>query len=288
VMEESLGKGGKGVVAFDDLEITANGRCSAAAPTLWVTAETDAYTDPGATGLLLQQSYLSGRNPLVSLAASFLGWQLTVALYGYLNDITFSGQPAVEGYKTRARELREQPDPVATALAEGQVISDGSLTLIAPPGTPVTGRTPGAVFGAALAGCPLYLDLTENGESGWLRSASRRLAEICREDLGIPVKLRHAPAAYHATEQSEVDGPPGLLSLRLLLRSHEQPLIGSYTDTFLTAQAIGSWQAMVARGRACYLLIADTPKPISDFFRDAEQTLRQQPPLSPPRERGWG
>ncbi len=36
--------------------------------------------------------------------------------------------------------------------------------------------------------------------------------------LGVPIKLRQAPAAYHSTEQSEMDGPPYLVSLRLVAR----------------------------------------------------------------------
>ena len=42
---------------------------------------------------------------LLSAAASFLGWQLVMALYGYLQDIHFAGQPAV--FEDVARDVEE-------------------------------------------------------------------------------------------------------------------------------------------------------------------------------------
>ena len=53
--------------------------------------------------------------------------------------------------------------------------------------------------------------------------------------FGIPVKLRQAPAAYHSTEQSEMDGPASLVSLRLVARDTEAILLGNYTTTFIHA-----------------------------------------------------
>src|SRR5215472_16024944 len=63
----------------------------------------------------LYQPYLAWKEPLdrlAAVAASFLGWQLSMALYGYVHRITFAGQPAVENYKARARVLRTQDDPL--------------------------------------------------------------------------------------------------------------------------------------------------------------------------------
>ena len=54
-----------------------------------------------------------------------------------------------------------------------------------------------------------------------------------------------------------MDGPPDLVSVRLVTRGHEVSGLGAYTDTFLQAQAVGTWQAMTEQGRACFLLIVD-------------------------------
>ena len=53
-----------------------------------------------------------GGGGLGELAGLFLGFKKTVAGYGYLQDIVYAGQPAVEAYKKYARDLREAPGPV--------------------------------------------------------------------------------------------------------------------------------------------------------------------------------
>jgi hypothetical protein len=74
-----------------------------------------------------------------------------------------------------------------------------------------------------------------------------------------------------STEQSEMDGPPFLVSLRVLARDHEKSILGTYTDTFLCAQAVSTWQAMLEQGRPCFLLIMDASlddavEPLHRFF----------------------
>ena len=86
---------------------------------------------------LLSQPSLASKEPqnrLAALAASFLGWQLSMALYGYLQRITFAGQPAVENYKARARALRAQPDPLQITSHWRPALQEGILTLLAPHG----------------------------------------------------------------------------------------------------------------------------------------------------------
>ncbi|HEY7850266.1 MAG TPA: hypothetical protein VIC27_09400, partial [Ktedonobacterales bacterium] len=77
----------------------------------------------------------------------------------------------------------------------------------------------------------------------------------------VPFKLRRAPAAYHSTEQSEMDGPPALVSLRALALRCEPALLGDYTPRFLQAQAVATWQAMNGVGRRCLLLLYDGDTP---------------------------
>ncbi|HLI07630.1 MAG TPA: hypothetical protein VKV40_13750 [Ktedonobacteraceae bacterium] len=278
LMEESLGKGGKGIVVFagQPLAIKAPG-----------------YNLRGIVPVQIT-SGLGDQEPqsrLVGVATAFLNWQLIMALYGYLNHITFAGQPAVENYKARARVLRTHENPLDVVRDWQATTSSGPLTLYAPP-TVETRDNPAHVFARMLreavtapeAARPGYLDLTVNGETAsevWSRLETR-LHQIGNGVLGVPVKLRHAPAAYHSTEQSEMDGPANFVSLRLLARQHEPSLLGSYSDTFLCAQAVSTWQAMIEQGRSCFLLVFDgafdeTSLPtLETFFEDVEQALQEE------------
>jgi len=256
LMEESLGKDGKGVVVFEDAPLNQEARCyrPAGAVRVRIGSETSGDDRPA---LVVPPGQIHGVEARLSaLVAALLGWQLSMALYGYLQDIQFAGQPAVEDYKSRAKKLRTQGDPLQHALQSGAVARDGPLTLLAPPHSEAS-ASPAALIAASLrAACPPYLDVTINGELTLIRSSLDHLGHVV---LGTPIKLRRAPAAYHSTEQSEMDGPPGLMSIRILAREHVAVLLGAYDATFLAAQAVGSWQAMVEAGRACFLVILDGP-----------------------------
>src|SRR6266566_2011750 len=105
LMAESLGKGGKGIVVFDDQTLNQSAPGYQKGGMLPVRVVTE-VTQSGEDQLFLRsQPSLASQEPqnrLAALAASFLGWQLSMALYGYLQRITFAGQPAVENYKARA------------------------------------------------------------------------------------------------------------------------------------------------------------------------------------------
>ncbi|MFL5704260.1 MAG: hypothetical protein ACJ8AG_15695, partial [Ktedonobacteraceae bacterium] len=307
LMEESLGKGGKGIVVFDDQLLNASApgyRKDGLLQVRVVTEETLAGEDQL---FLLSQPYLASqepRNRLAALAASFLGWQLSMALYGYLQRITFSGQPAVENYKARARALRTQSDPLQIASNWSPALREGILTLLAPHGSvsqdtqshrdPQRGDSAASAYASVLQkalapddthrhpqGISLgYLDLTVNGEAqaSLFSALGEHMRTIGNKLIGIPVKLRQAPADYHSTEQSEMDGPPYLVSLRLVARNSEACLLGSYTTTFLHAQAVSTWQAMMESGRPCFLLVIDgslddAMEPLATFFAHVEEYL---------------
>jgi hypothetical protein len=303
-MEESLGKGGKGVVVFDDQTLNQAAPGYQKSGMLHVRVVTEVTQAGENQPFLLSQPSLASKEPqnrLAALAASFLGWQLSMALYGYLQRITFAGQPAVENYKARARALRTQPDPLQIASNWSPALQDGILTLLAPQGAmshATQGRDTAAsvasVFARALQeaastadthrypqGVSLsYLDVTVNGEAqaSLLAVLDKHVHTIGNRLVGIPVKLRQAPAAYHSTEQSEMDGPPSLVSLRLVARNSEASLLGSYTNAFLHAQAVSTWQAMMERGRPCFLLVIDGSlddalEPLSTFFSQVEEYL---------------
>ena len=300
LMEESLGKGNKGVVVFPEQPLNRQASASPTNGTLHVHVTTDAASPQEENVFVLSQPSLASKEPrdrLAALSASFLGWQLSMALYGYLQHITFAGQPAVENYKARARVLRAQDDPLQVtkrwaATATGTDPSNGiTYILLAPQGVEIRG-SPASIFAGTLhrtaTASPRYLslgylDLTINGElpSRGVASLDADLRTIGNALLGVPVKLRRAPAAYHSTEQSEMDGPPFLLSLRMLARDHEASILGSYTDTFLCAQAVSTWQAMLEQGRPCFLLIIDgsiddAVEPFHRFFSEVAAHLGGQ------------
>ena len=310
-MEESLGKGGKGFLIFYDqspagrygpdcavlrIAVEGYGAPPEGPPGLPVLTLRVPATPAPAGGRRARRRRAGGRvrgeggegDPVAlppaaaglgELAGLFLGFKKTVAGYGYLQDIVYAGQPAVEAYKKYARDLREAPGPVrldagASGRSGGRwrvvsgplaldysslagVLTEDELQRLAERvGQDEDVDDAGVVFGAILsaarrAGSLRYLDLTWNGElppmvRGVLEGAREMLAN---ERLGIPAKLRTGPSDYHSTEQGETDGPPELVSLRLVAERHEAVQAGAYDDTFLLAQARGTWQAMEDAGR---------------------------------------
>ncbi len=277
LFEESLGKGGKGVSIFADQPVLPRnvGAPGSGAVRLTITLSSEvAPNDPGT--VLLQQPLLAEGDPtlrLAGLAAIMLGLQLTVALYGYLHEIRFVGQPAVEDYKARARELRLAGNPLlaiersgATEWSNATDTLDGvtggmdqlSLyTMASNDGQDSRARSLLSRLQTALATQPRYLDITINGIVSAIALTELEQAALYLGNavLHIPVKLREAPAAYHSTEQSEMDGPPGVLSIRLLARRHQSILAGEFDAIFLEAQGVGTWQAMSNQGRSCMLFV---------------------------------
>jgi hypothetical protein len=298
LMEESLGKDGKGIVVFDAQTLRPTAPGYREEGTAKVRVSSEAAREEQELTLTLDLPYLTdtiSSELLSAAAASFLGWQFVMALYGYLHTIYFAGQPAVENYKARARILRASANPLSILQNwHARVSSNASLlTLYTPQPLKLDASdTHASVFAktlqqAATASDTMerlsYLDVTLNGVvSHELWSLiDTRLRLIGNNLLGVPIKLRSAPASYHSTEQSEMDGPPNLVSLRLLARQHEVPLAGSYSDAFLKAQAISTWQAMLEQQRSCFLLVYDdlfdeSSLPlIQRFFGDVEEYLKE-------------
>lgn len=295
LMEESLGKEGKGIVVFQETTQHSQTSVFHTPGTLHVQASPDPLGDTTRNRFVLYQpylrAYLTEHGPadrLASVATCFLGWQLTMALYGYLHNITFAGQPAVENYKARARALRSLPNPLDAVSNWPAKFTDGGLTLFAPSKT--MKLTSSQIFAEALQQARTaqgeqtdlgYLDLTINGElpAEVEKSVFDHLGILGNTLLHVPVKPRHAPADYHSTEQSEMDGPPYLVSLRILAREHEKPLIGNYNGAFLRAQAVSTWQAMIGQNRSCFLLVVDgtaeqVGASLQHFFENVKQHVK--------------
>src|SRR5712692_8654012 len=213
LMEESLGKGGKGVVVFN-----ARGPLGSPASqnllTVYVTSEVTnpSHTQSDEPLFMLSQPYLAATDAserLAALAASFLGWQLSMALFGYLHGITFAGQPAVENYKARARVMRLQDNPLSVLGGWNSQYTEGMLTLFGPQGTTSSAQGDRGGREDSMAGSfarvlreaheaqrLAYLDGTINGEASraFMAMFEQNLRRIGNDLLRVPVKLRRAPA----------------------------------------------------------------------------------------------
>ncbi|MER3405745.1 MAG: hypothetical protein C4289_11785 [Chloroflexota bacterium] len=315
LIEESLGKGGKGFLIFYDQDPSALDRFGDDVLFLKLRAGAAPGPEapPGRAALELRvpeaAALVAHGMPLPAglgeLAGLFLGFKLTVATYGYLQNIVFAGQPAVEAYKKYARDLREAPGDVPfpertpyqaryngltlyySSLPERGLLSQEEIhQAIQQLGGSADNAA--AVYAAILQiaqhqGWLGYLDFTYNGElspeAGAVLAAARR--GLANGALGLPAKVRSGPSDYHSTEQSETDGPPELVSLRMVARRHQPVLAGHYTDKFLLAQARGTWQAMEDAGRWVLMLTlpdtsTDSLAALRRFFADTARLVSGQ------------
>ncbi len=134
-----------------------------------------------------------------------------------------------------------------------------------------------AITRLSRTGRPGYFDVTLNGEPEgpfWetIRAGARSFANNV---LHRPVKVRSGPRDYHATEQSIVDGPTDLISLRLLVEHPEPVLVGDYPHRFLHAQALGTVLAMRDAGRPVLLASIPTVNDASLVSELFQATARQ-------------
>lgn len=289
VVEESLGKGGRGLLVFLDQDLRAAHGLPDRVSVVRV-GEGSGATLPDRPHHDLPLGTGDGTAGRLEEAARFFaGWDLAVAMLGYLEGITFAGQPAVEGYKRYARELRDR-DGDLPYPERGLVASpDGEIALWLEPladagiAAPADASDPAAALAALLRAMVAqgrlgYLDVTLNGEpAGELWDAVGEGARELAAALHRPLKVRSGPADYHSTEQSETDGPPELLSIRILVREPEAVRAGAYSARFLHAQALGTVAAMRDAHRPVVLLqirgMAQAPQVRGLLAEAARQTL---------------
>jgi hypothetical protein len=244
LLEQTLGKDGKGLVVLEPQRLNRAAVGYRDEDLILATGQSDGdVVVPSPDPSLARHA---------ALAAAMLGWQLVAALLSYEAGTSIVDEPAVEDYKARARKLRVDAHVLDRAVAEGAV--DWAAR-----GAEGVDRLADVLVRDAREGRLSYIDLTINGElDASTRSAlSGRLQRLGNDLLGVPVKLRRAPAAYHVSEQCQLDGPPGIVSLRVVARETGSARLGGYTPRFLRAQAVATWQAMTARGRDCTLVVLD-------------------------------
>jgi glucose-6-phosphate isomerase len=319
VIEESLCKNGRGLLTFCHQRLAPRNSASRLVRIVLRTDDLYERTDATAKAELEEAMNAMGEIPTASLAMSFdlsdavdrlgaagrcfLGWSLTVAVIGYLSDLSFAGQPGVEAYKRYARELRDAPGPLpyprddlvcfgrepGEGRARGNALWFGALapallhetktSLLSTGGSHDAREAPSIALCRLLEtlqarGGPAYLDLTINGEPdgpGW-EDLRRIVRSLANDVLGIPFKIRCGPRDYHSTEQSEVDGPPGLLSLRVAVRELPEVPIGDYDNRYFQAQSLGTVFAMRDAGRAVVLALLENDAGVEDLLGVLEDT----------------
>ncbi len=276
VVEESLGKKGKGFLIFyeQDVPPVISQRDDCLVLRICRDDDPEAQADLPASrngtplfSLRMPIRNLRGLpNGLGEVAGLFANLEKMVATFAYIQGIVFAGQPAVEAYKRYARELRESNGDISTAedspwqaksaslavnyssLFTGELMSASDWESELPSWR--TASPPEAIAAvlrlARRKGWLGYLDLTFNGETtAEMRSVlDKARRELANRTLGVPAKVRTGPSDYHSTEQSETDGPPEVASLRFVCSEHEPVIAGEYGDRFLLAQAHGTWRAM--------------------------------------------
>ena len=236
LLEQTTGKDGRGVVVFSRQALNPD----AAGFTGKGLARLTAGRGDGPPALRAGGSHAAR---CAAVAAAMLGWQLTAAMLGWLNETNIVNEPAVEAYKTRSRALRASPGLLAAELdpaAAAQNVEHAADTLAA----------------RARERRLSYLDVTVSGEmpAAARQRARALLRHLGNSLLGVPVKLRTAPAAYHISEQAQVDGPPGVASVRIAALDRSPARLGDYTPHYLWAQAVAAAEAMQAAGRDCWLV----------------------------------
>ena len=214
-----------------------------------------------------------------------------MAGYGYLQDIVYAGQPAVEAYKKYARDLREAPGPVRLdagaagaagaaggslgapdpgLLLPGRLLSEDELQGLATgvgggpsraPSGGGRGRSGRDAAGTSSApsssaarrqGTLRYLDLTWNGE---LTPALRGVLErgpgaAGQRRPGHPGQGAHrARATTTPRSRGRRTARPSWSACAWWPSATRRSPPGAYDDTFLLAQARGTWQAMEDAGR---------------------------------------
>jgi hypothetical protein len=257
LLEQSLGKLGKGVVVFrrgdHDEGLGGDGLCRV------TVATTPSATDCDFALYAPELAVADYASRVTALLTHIMGWQLVTAIYGYLHRLPITTEPAVEPYKVYARALRRDylhAPPWPDVAQDLPILIDEH------------GVQAGDNFAPQLALLLLrrrddeslrlsYLDVTINAElapadEAVIHTACRRLAV---KSLGVPFKLRRAPAEYHVSEQAQMDGPAGIVSLRFVPRQVPPARCGRYDGRFLTAGAVATQSAMVEAGRTCVLIV---------------------------------
>src|SRR5258708_21728699 len=132
VVEESLCKDGRGLLVFYEQDLPSASAWPDRFCILRVDEGSGAELPNRPCAVLRIDSSDDTVSRLTACARCFAGWNLTVALVGYLQEITFAGQPAVEHYKSYARRLRDAEGSLPYPDRDFAITDSRPLQLFAP------------------------------------------------------------------------------------------------------------------------------------------------------------
>ena len=309
LFEESLGKDGKGVSLFYGEKLSVKGlkpvelndrvffriKLSGKAPQekLWRYLSEHKYP-----------VFEINAGTINSIGGILLGLQRAVAAIGYLWDICFVDQPAVEGYKKATKEMMSHPGEIKPPsqwgcagykkiklyygpLIEAGIISEDELKAEVQAIKGGFEDAP-AVYAAILSlllrkGRLEAVELTSyGGMTGGLRSILEEARyNLFTRGLKIPAKLGEGPDKNHSYHQNIEAGKDMWFSVYFMASVLEQPEALEFDSRLLKAQAIGTVQSLVNKRRRVVLIelmgtIRESEKDLKDFFARALRFLSKQ------------
>lgn len=311
LIEESVGKNGRGITIFYDEDLNMD----RIAPVdrndrVFITVtfggqhnENGAFVDKLREGgyPIVNLDLPATDDVRSSVPTLMYGFERMVAAFAYLQGINFVNQPGVQNYKTETKEiLKDSPVhlPVAKLLASrfgqwtlniDELISNGVFSE-----AEIRERVE-QMGGDVEKAEHVYVALLwlaedkglKNGEFALFGTAPEELMQTLRDarteifnDLQQkPGKVGRREQDNHSTEQNKGAGKPGTFSTFLVTEQHPKPIVGEYSDDVIKASAIGTVRSRTKQGRTALLLTAErlddlTLKDLKSFFDAVADTLR--------------
>jgi glucose-6-phosphate isomerase len=302
LVEESLGKDGKGITLFygEDIRFYEELKPVEENDRVFVRFNLgDDKSDERFWDEITDEGYPVWEidiNDISEIGGVMLGLQLAVATVGYLWDIRYVDQPGVEGYKRSTREVQAevQPGNKIAPPDSWKYASRGSLRLyydmlysagISPQEIRAEVERLGATMEDAAAVFAAVLKIsagTEGFQAAEIASYGRMTPEarevfedarrrIFTQFLRIPAKLGEGPDKNHSYHQNIAQGREQFLSIYYLPDVFPQPAHVSYDDNLIRAQEIGTVQSLADGKRKVVLLTSagsmdESAGDLADFF----------------------
>jgi len=310
LFEESLGKGGKGVTIFygEDISAAALKDVKENDRVFLRVNVGDRRTNDGLWRHLEENGYPVFEiniEDINSIGGVMLGLQRVVATVGYLWDICFVDQPAVEGYKAETKK-------VMSALKKGdevevpkdwKSVSFNSIKLyydrLIAAGAFTEKKLKDEVekLGSTMDNAPCVYaaiinilrsrpgfeakELTSYGRmtEGMKAILQQVRKGIFTDGLRMPSKLGEGPDKNHSYQQNIEDGKDMWFSTYFMPLKVEQPAALTYDDNLIKAQTLGTVNSIVNKGRKVALITFDSTtkeaeKDVELFFKDVERYLK--------------
>lgn len=312
LIEESLGKDGKGVTLFYGEKITPevlkskveNDRVFFRVNIGGKKTNQELWDHLKANGYPVFEINIKDVD---SVGGIMLGLQRTVAAVAYLWDICFVNQPAVEGYKKATREVMQSIQPgesveapaswkhadykqlklYYTPLVEAGVITEGQLQKEVNRLGYDLDNAP-AVYAAIvnLLKAKGNFEAAEITSYGKITKGLRNILEDVRYNLftnglKMPTKLGEGPDKNHSYHQNIEAGKDMWFSTYFMANKIGQPKDLAFDDNLLKAQAIGTAKSLVAAKRSVVLIAFDgttegAEPDVKEFFAQVSKILNAQ------------